>query len=96
MIRHFHLDLVSQRAVLHDTLRELIRLGRIQKVLNDWVERLFNDKVALHLDRIEVLEKTIAEEVMKDMKAILVSVIWVIDRSARARYSFDHTLLFLS
>lgn len=84
MVRHLHLELVGQRAVLDDTCGQLVGLGGVQQVLDNRVERLLNNQVALLLYHVKVFEQTISEEVVNDVEAVLVSIVGVIGGNARA------------
>ena len=89
-VRHLDFFFVGEPAVLCDIEWCLVGLG-VEEVHHDLVEGILHDQAALLVEHIEVLQETVSEEVVDDMKAVRISIGGVIGGGART-YSLDHVL----
>ena len=90
VVRHHNLFFVSEPAVLYDIEGCLVGLG-VEEVHDDLVEGVLHDQAAFLVEHIKVLQEAISEEVVDDMKAVRISIVFEIGGRART-YSLDHAL----
>ena len=90
VVRHHNLFFVSEPAVLYDIEGCLVGFG-VEEIHDNLVKGILHDQAALLAEHIKVLQETVSEEVVNDMKAVRISIGGVIGGGART-YSLDHAL----